>query len=221
MFPPASATYQAWLDETFGRAVAGETYPQFVHREVLDVPQSAPDADVVAYLTRVFENPEHELEYFSDRQIAAALWELGPGDSHCVYNRDIPVEARERLIASVATFFRLFFDKRCVPALSHSATEHLSPLNTICYMWWEVITMGGRCDDPDAARLNAAALEVKDQVLRLPNPACKEAALHGLGHMVRGSDRARGIIDRFLAEQTDVSPELIAYARAALSGCIQ
>ena len=221
IFPPAPATYQEWLDETFGRAVSGESYPQFVHRDVRDVPESAPDADVLAWLTRVFENPEEELRYFSDRQIAPALWELGPGDANCVYNREIPVEARERLIGSVATFFRHFFDKRCVPGLSHNATEHLSPLNTICYMWWEVIFMGGRPDDPNAERLNAKALEVKAEVLQLPNPACKEAALHGLGHMARDHEQARALIDRFLVEQTGAGPELIAYARAARTGCIQ
>jgi hypothetical protein len=216
---PAPATFEAWLDETFGRAIAGESYPQFVHREVEDWPDPVPDKDALQYLIRLFENPEESLRYFSDAQIAAGLWELSSGDVHCVNNRDIAIEDRERLIGSVATFFRDFFDKRCVPQLSNNATEHLSPLNTICYMWWEVIHIGGAKDDPDADRLNARAMGVKELVLALPNPACKEAALHGLGHLVRHSDRAHAIIESFLRTRPD--PELEDYARAALTGCIQ
>ena len=219
--PDAPATFEAWLDETFGRAVAGESYPQFVHREVEEWPDPVPDARALEYLTRLFENPEDSLRYFSDRQIAAGLWELGPGDAHCVYYRDIPIEARERLVGSVETFFRDFFDKRCLPRLSHSASAHISPLNTACYMWWEMITWGWSKDDPEGERIKAKDLEVMEAVLRLPNPACKEAALHGLGHMVRYSDRAFEIIDGFLEDSAGVDPALLDYARAARTGCIQ
>jgi len=62
---------------------------------------------------------------------------------------------------------------------------------------------------------------VMEAVLRLPNPACKESALHGLGHMVRHSDRALEIIERFLSSATDLDAALIQYAEAARSGCIQ
>jgi hypothetical protein len=220
--PPAPATFEQWLDETFGRAVAGDDYPQFVHREVEEWPDPVPDAAAVEYLTRLFEQSEDSLRYFSDRQIAAGLWELGPGDAHCVYNREIPFEARERLVGSVATFFREFFDKRCSPELSSAASHHVSPLNTICYMWWEVITWGWAKDDPDGERLRAIDLDVMEEVLRLPNPACRESALHGLGHMVRHSGRAGEIVDRFLADPpAGATPELLDYARAARSGCIQ
>jgi hypothetical protein len=216
----APATFEAWLDETFGRAVAGEHYPAFVHRDVRDWPEPVGDHLALAWLTRLFENPSEELRYFSDAQIAAGLWELGPSDAHCVYNRDLPIAGRLRLIRSVATFFRDFFDPRCLPKLAHLDRDVTEPLNGICYMWWEVITWGWAKDDPDADRLKDADLEVMEQVLELPNPACQESALHGLGHMVRHSSRAAGIIEAYLASP-DHPPELDAYARAALSGCIQ
>jgi hypothetical protein len=212
-------SYEQWLDETFGRAVTGESYPQFVERE--DWPEPVPDEQALHYLTRLFEKPEKSLRYFSDRQIACGLWELGPGDSHCVYNRDLPIEARERLIGSVETFFRTFFNKRCIPKLSHLDREYTEPLNGICYMWWEVITWGWAGGDPNADRLRAKDLDVMEAVLHLPNLACKESALHGLGHIVGQSDRARSIIERFLAQQNDLGAELERYARSAMTGCIQ
>jgi hypothetical protein len=218
---PSPTTFEQWLDETFGRAVTGESYPRFIDREPAEWPEPVADEQALQYLTRLFENAEESLRFFSDGQIAAGLWELGPGDAHCVYNREIAVDLREHLIGSVENFFRDFFDKRCVPKLSHAEAEHISPLNSICYMWWEVITWGWQNDDADAERLKSKDLDVMEAVLRLPNPACKEAALHGLGHMARHSDRATEIITRFLRNSAELDPALLQYARAAVSGCIQ
>jgi hypothetical protein len=39
--------------------------------------------------------------------------------------------------------------------------------------------------------------------------------------MVRHSNRALEIIDRFLAKAPDLDPALLDYARACRSGCIQ
>lgn len=211
--------FETWLDCTFGRAVSGEWHPQFVPEE--EWPEPVPDHIAVQYLTRLFENSEAALCYYSDRQIACGLWELGPGDAHCVYNRSIPIEERERLVGSVEILFRDFFDQRCVPKLSHLDKDHTEPLNGICYMWWEVITWGWAKDDHDGQRLASKDLDVMEAVLQLPNPACRESALHGLGHIADRSARAQAIVDRFLAEMTELSPELERYARAALTGCIQ
>lgn len=215
------ASYDEWLDETFGRAVTGEWHPHFVERDVTEWPEPVPDHLALEYLTRTFENPETSLQFFSDRQIAAGLWELGTGDAHCIYNRDIPIDAREQLVGSVEILFRDFFEKRCVPKLSHLDKDHTEPLNGICYMWWEVITWGWANGDPDADRLNAKDVDVMEAVLQLSNPACKESALHGLGHLVHRSGRAQAIIDRFLADEVNFSPDLERYARAAATGCIQ
>ena len=211
-------SFDQWLDETFGRAVSGEWFPQFVPFD--DWPDPVADHVLVGHLTRLFEHSDEALRYFSDRQIAAGLWELGPGDAHCVYNPEIDIEARERLVGSVATFFRDFFDPRCLPKLSHLDRQQTEPLNAICYMWWEVITWGWAGDDPAAERLRAKDLDVMEAVLRLPNPACRESALHGLGHMARRSSQAQALIGQFLSEP-DIDPELERYARAALTGCIQ
>jgi hypothetical protein len=212
-------SYEEWLDWTFGRAVTGDWHPQFVERE--DWPDPVSDELALAYLTRLFENSEESLRYYSDRQISCGLWELGPRDAHCVYNRDVPIADRERLIGSVATFFSDYFDKRCIPKLAHLDTDHTEPLNGICYMWWEVITWGWATGDPDTERLTSKDLDVMETVLQLPNPACKESALHGLGHIVRRSGRATTIIERFLADEKNLSPDLGRYARAAATGCIQ
>jgi len=214
-----NVTFEQWLDETFGRAVAGEWDPQFVPSD--EWPGPLADELLVGYLTRLFEFPADALRRFSDRQIAAGLWELGPGDAHCAFNPDVDIAVRERLIGSVATFFRDFFAVRCLPRLSHVDKVETDPLNGICYMWWEVITWGWAKDDPHAERLKSKDLDVLESVLGLSHPACQESALHGLGHMVRHSDRALSIIDRFLADSASLDPALLDYACACRTGCIQ
>lgn len=197
----------------------GEHYPQFVPSH--DPASPVTDELSAHYLTRLFKSSEGSLRSYGDRQIACGLWELGPGESHCATNRDIPIERRERLVSSVETFFLDFFNKRCVPKLSHLDRDQTEPLNGICYMWWEVITWGWAGNDPEGERLAARDLDVMEAVLRLDNPACKEAALHGLGHMAGRGGRALAIIDKFLDAATDQSSGLAQYARAARTGCIQ
>lgn len=218
--PCADISFEEWLDRTFGRAVTGDWYPQFVDDD--EEPEPISDQLAIEYLTRLFERSEESLLQFSDPQITCGLWELGPGDFHCMYNQELPVEARERLIGSITTFFRDFFGPRCSPALGHLNQKSKSPLNSICYMWWEVIPFSAAPGDPHAARLNDKALGVLEAVLQLPNLACKESALHGLGHLAPYRDgKVEPIIDRFLANVANLSPELERYAHAARRDCIQ
>jgi hypothetical protein len=58
--------------------------------------------------------------------------------------------------------------------------------------------------------------------LKLPNPACQENALHGLGHWAHTyPEFAAAAIDAYLAANQKLRPELVRYAQAARAGCIQ
>jgi hypothetical protein len=70
--------------------------------------------------------------------------------------------------------------------------------------------------------VDAEFLEVMRQALALPHDACRESALHGLGHWHRAyPSQTTGIIDEFLARNGDVRDELRSYALAARCGCVQ
>ena len=56
-------SFEQWLDETFGRAVSGEWYPQFVLSN--EWPDPVADHLLVDYLTRLFEQPDDALRYYS------------------------------------------------------------------------------------------------------------------------------------------------------------
>jgi len=206
-----------WLDFTFGRPVRSDYYPFFDDREDYWDPAPAVGID---YLTRLFEDPASLLYGYEDRQIGSALWLLSSEDSHCLYSRDVPVEARERCLAAIGTLFSDLFEARCTPVLGHRDQPGAGPVNASCYMWWENLPFPAAPDDPDRERLNAAMVATMERSLKLANPACQESAVHGLGHLVRHGPCGIDAILTAYSERDDILPELAAYARAARTGCI-
>jgi hypothetical protein len=96
-----------------------------------------------------------------------------------------------------------------------------NPLNSICYMWWDIAPLYGKSGDPAREALDDAALEVMEKCLSLPAPACQEGALHGLGHWQHAyPERVTTAINAYLNASASLPPELVAYARNARRGCV-
>jgi len=180
----------------------------------------------VAYLTTLFENATRVLTPFSDAQIKEGLWFLV--SSACsdhmftLLNPDVPWPERKRCISSMYTLFERFFASRCSSHLSHLDEPGANPLNVICYMWWDILLIYGQPKDPDRAEIDAACLGVMRMTLDLGSDACRESALHGLGHWhLEYPKQVEAIIDRFLGRNSDLRLELKAYARSARKGRVQ
>ena len=79
--------------------------------------------EAVAYLTRLFEDPERTLCWFSDDQIAQGLTYLvgtsASGDNGWLSAIEVPVEARVRCVEAIGKLFVRLFAPRCTPSLSH------------------------------------------------------------------------------------------------------
>ena len=88
-------------------------------------------------------------------------------------------------------------------------------------MWWDIIPIHGRPDDPTRKEFDSEALKVLSQILQIPQDACRESALHGLGHWGMYYPGIVAIIDDFLARTRNLRPELIAYAERAKIGRIR
>ena len=116
---------------------------------------------------------------------------------------------------------------RCTPHLSHldgRRTDPLeqgaSPLNSACYMWWDILPIHGCPDIPERAEFDAEVLVVLQRLLAIPHDACRESALHGLGHWTIDYSKVPFIIDDFLSHTPNLRPELVAYARSAKTGVL-
>jgi hypothetical protein len=214
-------SFEDWVSFIFDHPVGG---PEWYAEP--DAPfWNAAAAATAAYLTRLFEDPCPALEGFTDAELNQGLWYLiSPGlGEHmlCLDEPSVPIETRVRCVRSCESLFRKLFLPRCSPHLSHREWTGAAPLNSICYMWWDIMPIYGGPEPTDQERLHSAALDTMAAILDLTSLACQESALHGLGHWRRVSpSRVEGLVDSFLDSHANAPPELLAYARSARCGCI-
>jgi hypothetical protein len=103
------------------------------------------------------------------------------------------------------TLFERFFAPRCSALVSEgemlgTETSQVSPLEGICFMWWDLLPLSGQPEELDHREVDAACLEVMRLTLDLDADACRRAALHGLGHW-KGvyPEEVKTILDAWLA----------------------
>ena len=195
-------------------------------------PSRQPKVTVV-YLTNLFENAQRILTPFSDAQINQGfnflVSNLSSASMLVLFNPAVPWSERKHCISSMYTLFERFFAPRCFSHLSHLDTSEtvpseVSPLNGMCYMWWDMLHYYGNLEDPDCAEVGVACLAVMRMILDLDSDACRESALHGLSHWQYAYPQQvqaiQAIIDEFLDRHPGLGPELKAYARTARKGLV-
>jgi hypothetical protein len=217
----AFLSFEEWVRFVFDHAAEG---PQWYFEP--DAPYWVGAADVtVDYIKRLFEKPFPALTPYSDEQLNQGFWYLvSNGCSDMMFalgEESVPLERRIHCLNSFLSVFTHVFAVRCSPHLSHLDEKGPRPLNSACYMWWDLFSLGGQPGTPSHNALGEAALRVMAETLTLDSLACQESALHGLGHWQRAypQDITR-IIDRFLGLNKALRPELIRYAQSARCGCV-
>lgn len=175
------------------------------------------------YLTRLFEKSGHLLRSYSDAQVNQGLsFLIGTESDHlrCLMDPNVSWSIRLRCIRSILRLFELFAS-RCSPHLSHLNEPGANPLNSICYMFWDILPLHGQPDSPSFGELDRSLLTVMTEILRLPSDACRESGLHGLGHWQLNYPK---VVDEsirsFLAENAAIRPELRRYAENARRGWV-
>ena len=227
--PTPLLSYDEWVSYVFDNPVPEFGLAWYWDHDDWD-PLSVPHA-VTGYLTTALGNIAAVAAPYSDAQVAQALEYLvnNACSSHMfvLLDNSVALEARLDCVRAFFAVYRDLFAPRCSPHLGHLRTganagpEGANPLDTICYMWWDIFPIGGAPSDPDGDALNRAALWVMEQTLTLDSDACREGALHGLGHwMPYYPHEATHMIDAFLARTPELRPELHSYALAARGGCI-
>ena len=221
--PLTNLSFEEWIEHAFSREVRIQQAAWYFDPNH-DWWDPKP-VEAVAYLTRLFEDPERSLCWFSDDQIAQGLTYLvgtsASGDNGWLSATEVPVEARVRCVEAIGKLFDQLFAPRCTPHLSHLSEVAAGTLNCVCYMWWDEFPCIALPSDPNLRRLSGTALTTMEHILGLSSLACQESALHGLGHWQRQHASEVGrIIDAFVLSQTELDPRLLAYANAARCGCV-
>jgi hypothetical protein len=244
-------SFDDWIRYVFDHPV-DHLMPEWywdMNRDSWDELQSP--ATTVEYMTRLFENPLDVLALYSDAQINQGLWFMlnNACSSHmfALASNAVPIANRLRCVHSMQTLYSVLFAARCTSTLSH-LSETGNPLNSVCYMRWDIMPVSGHVEDtsiieslqlepqrkaemveyhkslnnPDYRALEQAILRVMIETLELDSDACRESALHGLGHWsLYFGEQVRRVIDDWLSRHPDIRPELKKYAQRARHGHIQ
>lgn len=173
---------------------------------------------VVDYLLRLCADPVRELEGLTDADVARGLYhvvnmQLG-GYYRELYRSRVDTDRAIACVHAIYPLFERVFAPRCAHVLSHTEEAGAKELNDICYMWWDIISLRSDRGEGRGGEISKAMLEVLQRTLALPNIACQESALHGLGHHFPGSP----LIDTYLAGNRNLRAELRTYAENARAG---
>jgi hypothetical protein len=212
-------SFEEWVKYVFDHPV---TDPKWYWGDNQDYWYEGEDpALTVSYLIRLFENPLPYLQSYSDGQLNQGMYYIVSG--HCadymgtMADSGLPWETQQRCIMAMKSLFEKLFATRCSPHLCDLSEEGISPINAVCYMWWDIIPVAGFVRD--RPELDYAFFEVMEFQLTLDSDACRESALHGLNHYRCCDDsydgRVQNIIDTFLATTPNLRPELVRYAEGA------
>jgi hypothetical protein len=210
----ATRTFEQWIDGIFDHRV---TEPAWFWDPRADTCVEEDDDTNVEYLARLFAGSEHLLRRFDNAQAGQGLNMIANNScsdhAYSIVAGHAAWPARQRAIRSIFDMYAKFFASRCAEGLGH-LSEADNPLNTICYMWWDVFPARGAPKDEAGEYIG-----VMERCLSLTHQACLEGALHGLGHWHHLSpERVESIVDQFLQKRNDLRPELVPYARRARNG---
>src|SRR6476469_7168464 len=160
-------SFEEWIEHAFSREVRIQQAAWYFD-PIHDLWDPKP-VEAVAYLTRLFEDPERTLCWFSDDQIAQGLTYLvgtsGSGDNGWLSAMAVPVEARVRCVEAIGKLFDRLFAPRCTPHLSHLSEVAAGTLNCVCYMWWDEFPCIALPSDPNLRRLSGTALATMEHIL--------------------------------------------------------
>jgi hypothetical protein len=216
-------TFEQWFTHVFDHSV-DNTKQEWYWDSDADWWDGPPEV-TIQFLTQAFENSSVLFQPHSDAQLNQGLWYLVSNacSNHmfALLDSSVPWPARRRCVRSIHNLFETCLAKRCTPHLSHLDEPGASPLNLVCYMWWDIIPFYGHPNDPEWAEMDNEILSVMEYTLKLDSLACQESALHGLGHWhLYYPKRVEEIIDTFLENHKGMREELQGYAMSAYNGCV-
>lgn len=180
----------------------------------------------VNYLTQLFSDIDRQTAAYTDAQINQGINYLISNTCSdymfALLEAEVPLGARIACVRSFYDVYAKLYAVRCTSPELDWWDAGYNPLNTTCYMWWDIIPFYGKSGDPVREQLDEPMLEVMVKTLQLKNDVCRQGALHGLGHwQYKYREFVRETINQFLEETPDLSEFLREYAVAARAGRVQ
>ena len=208
----------AWIGAIFDHPVTDPAW-------YWDDDASVPDDDSlvnVRMLRALYDDAPHLLAAYSDAQVDQGLWLVTSGAasifSASLTDTSLPWPERRLAFNAMPHLFERFFAHRCSEHLLHIDEPGANPINGSCYMWWDILPIWPEEAAPPTDS-DLLCIDVMARTLRLESIACRESALHGLGHWtLKLPHLTQPIIDAFVQHTPNLRPELLEYARRARIG---
>lgn len=191
-----------------------------------DIDWDSDRLDLLHRVTTFFRTAGSLAARYTPEELKDLLWKFAgeTGFLNVVFEERLPLEGRLECITSIKCMYLDLFQKHCTRGLSHGLREYppdFSPLNGICYMWWDIFPSWGAPDNPQQRDVDQRILALLSELLEIEHEACRESALHGLGHWhLHYPGDSEKIVDRFLSSNHALPEKLKNYALAARCGCV-
>ena len=215
---PPDSLLSGWIEHVFDHPV---TDPAWYWSPDAPAWDESPERNAIS-ISETFERSGELLARFTDDQLNQGFWYLVSNSCSdfmfALIEPAVPLALRLRALRSFVPLFEQVMAVRCSPHLSHLDERGANPLNNACYMWWDLLPIYGRPEQPDCTEFDSEVLVVLRDLLAIPHDACRESALHGLGEWARYYPRVASIVDKFLTRTPGLRPELVSYALRARSG---
>ena len=218
-------TFEGWVSYVFDHPVEAQKREWYwdLDRDWWD--EDADPAQTIEFLTRAFEGAATVFKPYTDAQLNQGLWYLASNScsNHmfALLQEGVPWPARQRCLRAFHQLYEGCFARRCTPHLSYVDEPGAGPLNSACYMWWDIIPFAGSPEDPTRKEFDEEVLRVMESTLQLNSIPCRESALHGLGHWQHAYPQRVGeIIDRFSMNEPALPDKLRTYMMNAYTGYV-
>jgi hypothetical protein len=180
---------------------------------------------IVELSREVFENISDMANKFTERQVCMGLsYLISSSASSCPYgyfDDSVSEKSRVQAIASMRVVFRDLFSRQCKQTVRYRDFPNGGAFTyaETCYMWWDIFPRHGVPTNPGIKPIDDAIVSTIGDILFIDNFACKESALHGLGHwaLARSED-----VELLIAQSLPSIPRALAtYAAAARVGDVE
>src|SRR5260221_3862684 len=125
-----------WIAHVFDHPVSDPAW----HSSVDSPDWEGSEVPIPTLSADTFERSGELFARFSDGQLDQGFWYLAIGSNFMAFLLDpeIPASVRLRALRSFIPLFEQVMAVRCSPHLSHLDERGVNPLNSACYMWWDI-----------------------------------------------------------------------------------
>lgn len=180
-------------------------------------------ATLSSYVSRFNRDIDSIVKEHGEEPVCKAIWYIyGPVSGYMWEVLDASLGPRRiETMQSLKDLYRRGFAAYCAKYFSHLSRgpEPARPLNTACYMLWDMDGVECPAINGDVDMLDAS-LDVLSFALDTNNWACQESALHGLGHLAMSHGKQTAPVIQTCLRRRPLPAELRAYAERALRGCV-